>query len=271
MIALVLATACGRSKQYAAYLAVESVPEAANEDPARNPVGTRLGGPYGHGAGAIDPHKETPEAPEKLTESIANQTLVDYLNRLTFDMARDNGELASVACHAPASKDPCSVPLYIEPEVGMRYRDHAKLPPNGIVVARIINYSESDSDVTYGVPPVTRAYWYVYPTFLGPRSRVFIRVRAPNSTQALKFIGPEEAFSRCKHADVKGPAVAKFRRCVPYSVAELGVDGVRDPGLSPFVRFVSLTASLPTVDVEPLAATELWVKCSLGCCVAGAS
>jgi hypothetical protein len=247
---------------------VQPDPEAADEASGRNPEADNLGGPYGRGKRGVDNGQATVSPPVMLTPKIPDAVLVTYLNTLNFDMARDNGELALVACRS--SKDPkCGARVYVQPELGMRYVEYESIPRNGVVVGRIINYSPSDSEGTYGIPPSTRAYWYVYPTKDGPRSRLFTRTPGPDD--ALKFIGPEKPFSKCHHARFKGPAVAKFRRCASYQLATLRGDAVSGVSSNPFFRSVSLVPPTAAWDPEPLTATELWVKCAQGCCVAGAA
>ena len=248
---------------------VQPDPETGNEEPGRNPHPDSLGGPYAFGRAGVDHNTATPVAPPGLsTGTISDADLSRYLNSLNFDKARDNGELALIACKPPAVF-PCGVRIYIQPEVGMKHQRHADVPRNGIVVARIINYSPTDSDVTYGIPRLTRAYWFVDRRAPGspPRSRVFIRTFG--GARALQFIGPDTTYSQCEyHAPAGGPAVAKFRRCVPYQVSRMPGDVVVGGWSNPFVRTVSLSPAVPKPDFA-LTETELWVKCAQGCCVAG--
>jgi hypothetical protein len=245
--------------------------ESGGEPATQNPSADSLGGPYSHGRKGAAPHVQTPPAPPGLIAgSVSEADLVSYLNSLNFDKARDNGELAQVRCPTSSGAG-CSATLYIQPEVGMRRRRYPDVPPTGMVVARIINYSAAATDTTYKIPPLTRAYWLVYPgsTPLAPkRSRVFIRV--PGAVPAMRFLTASDTlYKDCGHYHEVGPATAKFRDCVKYEVSRAGDGIVRGEWSNPFVRALSFIPLPHQASVEPLTDTELWVKCAQGCCVSG--
>ena len=249
---------------------VDPIPENGDEQVGRTPTRDKLGGPYGNASVATSTGKETAGAPVMLTSSVDEKVLVDYLDKLRFDMARDNGELAVVRC--PTGKaDECHALLYIQPEIGMIKRSHEDMPKYGMVIARVINYSISATDITYGIPPLTRAYWYVYPTNDGPRSRLFIRT--PGAATTLRFLEPEKRYMKCPHASISFAAIARFRKCEQQDLE--GRSKADYGGRSnPFIRPVSFTSTSrsPAVNDDAAVAldgTELWVKCAQGCCIAG--
>ena len=241
--------------------------EAGHESAGYNPSPDSLGGPYGHPkTGKWKKNVPTVAAPVNLvTGVISDADLAKYLDTLNFDKQRDNGELALVSCDSPTPG--CSVKLYIQPEIGMTDRGHANVPQTGMVVARVINYSTADSDVTYKIPPLSRAYWYVYPAGNSPRSRVFTRV--PGASPPLRWLGAviDTTYSECSHKHGAGPAQAKLRNCVEYISSRTRGDAVSGPP-NPFIRPVSSRPMRLMAD-NSLTATELWVKCDQGCCVAG--
>jgi hypothetical protein len=255
---------------------VKPIPQSGDEHPAHRPPPDSLGGPYSKGRLGRDA-APTREAPVPLTPAMSDAVLAQYLDSLNFDEARDNGELALIRCPA-GSGTGCSATLYIQPEIGMKKRNPTDVPPNGMVVARIINYSATATDSTYQIPPLTRAYWYVDHGPLGLRSRVFIRTYSSVSP-VLAFIGPlNRTYEQCYHPPYGGPALAKFRTCGPdtYETAKTRGDAVLYGIVpNPFIHPVSFMSarqrpSRPLVTaVEALTDTELWVKCAQGCCVSG--
>jgi hypothetical protein len=249
---------------------VEPIPESGDEQTGRTPPREKLGGPYGNPTKVEATHKETAGAPVMLTPTVNEQVLVDYLDKLRFDMARDNGELAVVRC-PQGRADECHALLYIQPEIGMIMRSHGDMPRYGMVIARIINYSISATDITYRIPPLTRAYWYVYPTNDGPRSRLFIRT--PGSGTTLRFLEPEKEYRQCGHKYIGFAAVARLRKCEQDDRTG-GSNAKYGARSNPLIRSVSLTFTPRSSVVADDAAvaldnTELWVKCAQGCCIAG--
>jgi hypothetical protein len=253
---------------------VKPVPQAGDEHPNHKAPADSLGGPYSKGRPGTVTTDPTAAAPVPLTDTVNDAVLAAYLDALNFDLARDNGELALVRCKSGSGAG-CAASLYIQPEIGMKKRNATDVPPNGMVVARIINYSATATDSTYEIPPLTRAYWYVDHTFIGLRSRVFIRT-LPATGKTLKFIGPlTRTYEPCGHPPYGGPALAKFRKCELYETTMRG-DAVYGSRSNPFVHTVSFGAASPSpapnpllANAEPLTDTELWVKCSLGCCISG--
>jgi len=249
---------------------VDPIPESGDEQAGRRPPQGKLGGPYGNGTSVERPRKETAEAPVKLTPKVDDGVLARYLDALTFDMARDNGELAVVRC--PQGSVPgCHALLYIQPEIGMLSRSINDVPKNGMVVARIINYSLTETDSTYGIPPMTRAYWYVYPTSSGKRSKVF--VRTPGLETTLQFLGDERTYESCRHTSITFAAIARFRKCEQQGLETRGKAGYGGRSI-PVVRRVSFESTPPSPALAndgsvALTDTELWVKCAQGCCIAG--
>lgn len=252
---------------------VKPVPQSGDEYPAPHTTpADSLGGPYKKGKPGVVTGTATMAAPVLLDTSVNDVTLSNYLNALNFDAARDNGELGLIRCHAGGATG-CVATLYIQPEIGMKKRAATDIPATGMVVARIINYSTTETDTTYQIPPLTRAYWYVDKPLSGARSRLFIHT--PLSANKLTFIGPTRTYEPCMHDPIGGPAQARFRKCPLYETSALPADPVIAPARNPFVRAVSFGAppspAEPATfgDVDGLLTTELWVKCAQGCCIAG--
>ena len=257
---------------------VRPVPERGDERAGRVPSADSIGGPYSKFkvTGTV-PNAATPGLPKALS-AMTDAEIASYLQSLNFDMARDNGELARVRC-ALNPLGHCSVELYVEPEVGMRKRAFTDVPPFGMVVARIINYSSSGTDTTFQIPPLTRAYWYVFHgAGTSLRSRVFIRT--PLDSQKVRLLGVESSYDSCDHAPYGGAAVARFRKCDGMTY-ETGMKSARTYSVdarvpNPFIHAVvyhptSIVDRPANVaqDADALTATDLWIKCALGCCTKG--
>jgi hypothetical protein len=249
---------------------VKPVPEKGDEHPNHAPPADSLGGPYKKYRPGSLTNLPTAEAPVPLTTTVNDSVLAEYLDGLNFDNARANGELALIRC--PAGSPPgCAALLYIEPEIGMKKRRYIDVPTNGMVVARIVNYSSTEVDSTYHVPPLRRAYWYIDHDGSTLRSRVFIRT--PGGANTLQFIGPVKEWTDCGHPPSGGPAIAKFQNCVTFETAMRRGDPVIERERNPFIRPVSFGPSSPPLPIIPtvdaLRESDLWVKCAQGCCIAG--
>jgi hypothetical protein len=262
---LLAATAC-KKPEVSILVSARPDPEKGDEIPGSNPSKDNLGGPYGRPKAGKEKKDPTPPPPVRLSVSVDDVVLATFLDTLNFDKARDNGELALISC-APPATSPCSVALYIQPEIGMRHRAYNNIPSNGLVVARLINYGDYP-DATYHIPAHSRAYWYVDSLGTGLRSRVFRRT--PTASERLQWLGTDTVFSECdtrRHRYAGGPAQAKLRKCVDYVASGTRGDAVWGPP-NPFVRPVS-SKPMAFPQEDALRATELWIKCAQGCCVAG--
>jgi len=262
------------SAQSAAVRYGRVVGEQDDEIPVRKTQFGSLGGAFQPPAQEVaDPQRETP-APSKHVEDMTDAELVTYLNTLVYDMSLDHSELALLPCKKPGTAT-CPfdeyAKAYIQPEAGMNRRGIDNIPANGLVVARLINYSQgADSAENIGLPPAQRAWWYVDSSGNKLRSRYFVRTYS-SSGKGAKFIGPNRVFKDCKHDPVRDrPAIAKWRSCeddggFARSIAPQPVRKVSS--LFHAVR-LQVDSSQDSTAIRRIRG-ETWITCSLGCCIGG--
>lgn len=248
--------------------------EQEREEVGVKPRSPNLGGPFQSPVAADAPPRETP-APTKRIDVMTESELVDYLNRLVYDMSLDHSELALLACKKPGGRR-CPLDslasVYIQPEVGMNRRAWDRIPANGIVVARLINYSvSSDTESTIGLPPAQRAWWYVEKVAANTyRSRYFVRTYA-DSGPAVRFLATK-TWEHCNyHAPVNNrPAIAKWRGCDYEGGPASQMKGAEAVDARAFIRALSFAPrrAAPSA-ARPAVAAISWITCDLGCCVGG--
>ena len=234
------------------------------------PLAMALGGPFQLPTSVYAPSRATP-APTVTIDVMTDAQIVAYLNTLVYDMSLDHSELALLPCRKGGSSVSCRpdslARVYIQPEVGMNRRPWGTIPPNGIVVARIINYTTSpDTESTIGLPPARRAWWYVDRDSAGRyRSRFFVRTYS-GTGPAVTFLRTR-AWRRCDHPLAHNrPAMAKWRGCrdtgglAPSTHSENA-----DPRA--FIRALSFAPRRGvSPDALPTVVADGWITCSLGCC-----
>ena len=234
------------------------------------PYPSALGGPFQSPSGVAAPSRPTP-GPAMKIDSMTETQLIAYLNSLVWDMSLDHSELALLPCKKAGSGLNCRPDslsrAYIQPEVGMNRRPVDSIPPNGMVVARIINYSTSpDTESTFRLPPARRAWWYVDRDSIGrPRSRIFVRTYS-GVGPAVTFVNTMP-WRRCAHAYWHNrPAMARWRGCADTG----GLASARSNAVDPraFIRALSFAPRRAmAAEARPVIAAESWITCSLGCCV----
>lgn len=245
--------------------------ERDNEQPGMPPDANALGGPYGNGTMTrITPHRATPSPSARIDSSTTDAALVSYLNNLVYESSRERSELGLVHCkpHHPACAPNAGVPMYIQAEWGMSAVSTSSIPPEGVVVARIINFDASRPGGEMGVPPSTRAWWYVYRTPIGLKSIYFTRTHSTTGSAITILAPPKDFFPCAGHLMAVGqPARAKWGNCTT-SLAERPSEGA--PSWSMAVRQpLFVPASFKTDgNARPrmLIAADTWVTCMATCC-----
>jgi hypothetical protein len=245
--------------------------EQEREEVGVQPLPPNLGGPFQSPVAAKPVARETP-APTKKIDVMTESELVDYLNRLVYDMSLDHSELALLACKKPGGR-PCPLDslasVYIQPEVGMNRRAWDRIPANGIVVARLINYSAApDTESTIGLPPAQRAWWYVDKTAGNTyRSRYFVRTYSA-SGPAVRFLATK-TWEQCSHPPVYGrPAIAKWRACNYEGGPPSQFRRSEAVDARAFIRALSFAPRrVAPAAARPAVAAGNWITCDLGCCV----
>jgi hypothetical protein len=246
--------------------------EREREEVGVKPLSSNLGGPFQSPVAAEAPLRETP-APSKRIDVMTESELVDYLNRLVYDMSLDHSELALLACKKPGGR-PCPLDslasVYIQPEVGMNRRAWDRIPATGIVVARLINYSvSSDTESTIGLPPAQRAWWYVEKVGTDSfRSRYFVRTYSA-SGPAVRFLATKTWESCRYHTPVYNrPAIAKWRGCDYEGGPPSQFRRSEAVDARAFIRALSFAPrrGAPSA-ARPAVAALSWITCDLGCCV----
>lgn len=249
------------------------IAELANEKYAAAPRRDSLGGPYGRGRVHPNPRPgRTRLAPARIDASMRDSVLVDYLNDLRYEMRRDRTDLALLACKEANGVD-CpdgeSVPVFIQPELGMNELDPATITERGVVVARIINFdTRGRSERFIGFPPASRTWWYVYRDGAVLRSRFFTRTHNPGDN-AVAFMDSILPFRTCpNHGAEVGPAMAKWADCNSMRAAQTGSQV--PVGSLAFARRnmigAAFVGALSRPRRERVIATDTWIKCMANCC-----
>lgn len=255
---------------------IDSV-EVDDERYAARPMslGGRLGGP----AYTTDTTRPTPGLPAPL-DSMRDSALVAYLNSLRYDGSTKNTDLKYVTC--VRTTGPCypggdsAAIMYIQPEIGIRHVKYDSVPPNGMIVARIVNYGIDTlgRDITVGLPGGQRGWWVVEHIPFGLRTRFFVRTySAFPAVRILEGVpGPVHSYAQCMHARAPSarPSMAKWATCAtsPYHWSTLRSESA--PGapaaseLASYIHTVSFRR-----DVEATTYVRLdggWSTCSQVCC-----
>jgi hypothetical protein len=246
--------------------------EQDNERRGAPPHADSLGGPYGNGITTmVAPHRRTPSPSARIDGSTTDSALVSYLNSLVYESGRDRSELALVHCkpHHPACAPNAGVAMYIQAEWGMSAVDTSSIPAEGLVVARLINFDSSRPGGTMGVPPTTRAWWYVYRDLTGLKSIYFARTHSTTGS-AITILGAPKDFYACSgHPFAAGqPARAKWANCTTVLAAR----PTQGPSWSMVPRkALFVPASFREVGGPParmVIAADTWVSCMATCCSA---
>ena len=254
----------------------EPAGEFDNESPTGPPA--QLGGPFGNGVETPYSSHVLPLATVPLDEKMNDADLVNYLNRLIYDLNLENGQLILAPCNKGIN--PCdngeAAPMLIQPEVGMNSLDVQTIGANGVVVARLINYDPGDRmSRGFHVPAHSRAWWVVRRNKNKDLESLFIARDFSNpqhiTVRKLRAAG----FSGCAghKPDPNRPSIARWWDCggsIRYSPRPGA--RYRTSSTGSYLRFVS-NPSAPFATTVAASDTSLrddstWITCSLGCCVA---
>ena len=245
--------------------------ERDNERRGAAPPVDSLGGPYGNGiTTSIAPHRGTPSPSARIDSTTTDSALVSYLNSLVYESNRDRSELALVHCkpHHPACAPNAGVPMYIQAEWGMSAVSAASIPAAGVIVARLINFDPTRPGGAMGVPPSTRAWWYVYRDPLGLKSIYFTRTYSTSGSAITVLAAPKDFYECAGHfsAAVR-PARAKWANCSTVFAAR-PTEELPGWSMAPRERLF-IPASLTGVGAprtRMLIAADTWVSCMATCC-----
>jgi len=164
--------------------------------------------------------------------------------------------------------------VFIEPEVGMHLWKHTDIPKNGLVVARVINYSANKYEANFKFPPSRKIWWVVDSDGTqGLRSRYFVR-NYHASAPAVDLVGTPQPFKQCPHGHnlPHTEAKAKFLTCAQSdTVARYDGSGLKgDSRLAPapaIFRPVRFRSTVPLPAYPYIKALDgAWVTCDAGCC-----
>ena len=217
----------------------------------------------------------------KRIDSMSNTEVGNYLRSLAYKTSAYSTEDETVPC-VHADNSACgagdSAHVVIQPDAGMNKWNFDSIPPNGLVVARIINDAPAGRYASNFKYPAQRKTWWVVDDSAGAlRSRYFTRTYS-NSGPAITFVTYSRTFTRCGHnpAPAPRPARAKFWTCaqsaddtIPLSLSRpfrpRGTVARRDNSL---LRLASLRSAvpLPPVAPRPYMLAGNWVTCDAGCC-----
>jgi hypothetical protein len=247
--------------------------EQDNERRGAPPHADSLGGPYGNGITTmIAPHRRTPSPSARIDGSTTDSALVSYLNSLVYESGRDRSELALVHCkpHHPACAPNAGVAMYIQAEWGMSAVSAASITAQGVIVARIINFDPSRPGGAMGVPPMTRAWWYVYRDPIGLKSIYFTRTHSTTGSAITVLAAPKDFYECPGHFwAVIPPARAKWASCSTVFAAR-PAEGTPSWSMVPRDQLF-VPASLNRVGgprTRMLIAADTWVSCMATCCSA---
>ena len=245
--------------------------ERDNERRGAAPHADSLGGPYGNGSTTmVTPHRRTPSPSARIDSSTTDSALVSYLNSLVYESGRDRSELALVHCkpHHTACAPNVGVPMYIQAEWGMSAVSAASITAAGVIVARLINFDPVRPGGAMGVPPSSRAWWYVYRDPLGLKSIYFTRTHNTTGSAITILAAPRDFYECPGHLwAAAAPARAKWGNCTT-SLAKRPSEGV--PGWSMAARerlfapasFTGVSDSRARMAI----AADTWVSCMATCC-----
>ena len=205
--------------------------------------------------------------------------LVAHLKKIEYDTDLNNSEIAYAQCVHVSTGQPCAINddganVYIQPDIGIHKWKHSDVPPNGFIVARIINYDPERKEIGFGIPPHTRVWWLVdHDTITGALQSRFFR-RTYVASAPIEWIGVTRGFRDCGHGFPKLSSKAHWTDCARSNVLYHGAtrgDAVQAPAtrsLAPSARPVSFTSAvpLPNPPQQAVLLDAAWVTCELGCC-----
>jgi hypothetical protein len=224
----------------------------------------------------------TPTLPHPI-DSLTDSDLVTYLNSLHWKPAWSHfstqrvkapcvHRTTGIACTSGDSAD-----LLVQPEAGMSKWAHDDIPPNGMVVGRVINRASGDKDAdSLGFRAGAKTWWVVDDSAGTLRSRFFVRTYVENAP--IAFVTRTRPFIRCSHPDAPNgrPARGKFWNCAESAAdSVLAAAPVRGgpPAAAVDTRYhlASFASRVPMPAApRPLALlTSAWVTCAAGCCSTG--
>jgi hypothetical protein len=225
---------------------------------------------------------KTPTLPNRI-DSLSDAQLVQYLNSLHWktSWSHFSTQRAKAPCVHRTSGIPCasgdSADLLIQPEAGMSKWEHDDIPPNGIIVARIINKASGDRDAdSLGFRAGAKTWWVVDDSAGTLRSRFFVRTYS--KTKPIAFVTKTRPFVRCSHPDAPNGRAArgKFWNCTESAADSLLAAAPPDRGplsnaADSRFHLASYVSSVPVPpSPRPLAMlTSAWVTCAAGCCSTG--
>jgi hypothetical protein len=250
--------------------------EAESEQPGAPPASLRNTAPN-----TVITSRETPALPKPI-DSMSDAELVAYLNTLKYKTGGYNTHSANVPCVHGSTGLPCtgsdSAHVFIQPEAGMNKREWSAIPPDGMIVARIINDAAVDLDAAeFGYPAQRKTWWVVDRASGVLRSRYFVRTYSPTGAAVRYVTLVPRAFTRCVHPDAPAgrPARAKFWTCVEswadttrLSRAGGGQELIGAATLQSYIHPVSLRSAvpMPSATPQPFTLQSNWVSCGSGCC-----
>ena len=246
--------------------------EADDEKAGQRPA--TLGGPFGGGVASSYTMRDTPLATVALDENMQDADLVNYLNKLRYDMNVENGQLILASC-TRTGKDCGSdqAAIYVQPEIGANTLDMNTVTENGVVVARLINYDqEGRKTKAFLVPGNTRAWWVVRLKNKQLESLFLVRDFTADPTHPTVKLLRKATFTACPghQADKTRAAMTRWWDCNHEKSATPGV-GMRPVTNGSYFRFVSNGPPLPQPSGNgdtSLREASIWITCSLGCCIA---
>ena len=235
-----------------------------------------LGGPFGGGVEVPYTMRPTPLSTVPLDAGMADADLVKYLNKLAYDMNVENSQLILASCTKGASA--CGAgelaAIYVQPEIGANLLDMKTVTENGVIVARLINYDQDGrKEKGLGVPGNSRAWWVVRRKNNQLESLFLYRDFTPDPTRPAVRLATHKTFEGCAgHTpDANRPAMAKWWDCANENPFHLSMNVNPTPAGSYF-RFVSNGPRMPVApasgDTTQVKEGNVWITCSLGCCIA---
>ena len=235
-----------------------------------------LGGRLAAGGHTPYTTRPTPGLPAPL-DSMRDSALVAYLSSLRYDNSNRNTDLKYVTCvrgtlPCEAGNDSNAI-MFIQPEIGIRHVRYEDVPPNGMIIARVINYGTDagGTDITIGVPSGRRAWWVVEHVGLGLRARFFIRTHnAYPAVQILSGVpGAVHPYVKCAHppAPSARPSQAKWGSCATSPIYLTRYRSARVPDASGLASYIHAVSFRREVDASEYVRVDGgWSTCSQVCC-----
>lgn len=239
-----------------------------------------LGGPSGGGTTTSSPNRPTPELPPGDIANISEAALINHLKKMIYDMSAYGSENGQVKCEKNGIPCPPAdySTVYIQPDIGMNRWKHDDVPPNGLIVARIIDYDTDPSKVEarYGFHAQRHAWWVVD---WGPghvlRSRFIERTYSSTGPAVVVLKNASYSYRDCMHPSHAGrPSRAKWWGCDSAYADTMMPAMLRRTRQAPtsYFRFAAYGPLRDPVAPPPPAPTYAkasgWVSCGEGCCAA---